>query len=74
MYLIRTKTLTDSDKSDFDDNYKASATCVTGITATNADYEIWKSYADFKTDVSDWTVVKYREWLKGRHLLYLFNT
>ena len=61
------------DQTDFNDNHKASTTYVTHITATDVHYEVWKSYADFKTDVSDWTLVKYRDWFKDRHLLYMFQ-
>ena len=71
MYIIRAKTITTADKADFNDNFKAGATKVDGVEIqADITYIIWKDYATFKADVTDWTTVKYMNHVKDRHLLY----
>ena len=72
MFIIRSKTITDADKTDFNDNHKDSTTRVDGVEIqADITYIIWENYTDFKARVTDWTTVKYVDHIKGRHLLYL---
>jgi len=72
MFIIRSKTITDADKADFNDNHKASATMVNAVEIqADITYIIWEDYNTFKARVTDWADVKYTDHVKDRHLLYL---
>lgn len=68
----------DSDRQDFETNYKSQAQPVNEITLAETTYEMGKSYADFKSMlvlmIKTWSDVKYKENNKKYELNLLINS
>lgn len=68
----------DSDRQDFEGNYKSSAQPVNEITLAETTYEVEKSYEDFKSllvaMVKTWSDVIYKENNKKYELNLLINS
>lgn len=50
------------DATDFENNHKSDAVEVSKFVINGTDFIKNMSYADFKSEVSDWTTVRYRIW------------
>lgn len=68
----------DSDRQDFENNFKAQAQPVNEITLAETTYEVGKSYQDFKAllvaMVKTWSDVTYKENNKKYELNLLVNS
>lgn len=68
----------DSDRQDFETNYKVQAQPVDEITLAETTYEVEKSYSDFKSlltfMIKTWSDVTYKENNKKYELNLLINS